>query len=83
MEGLREKVISIICEEWPHPGMELDSAAIYRRLISEGVGVPEDALRDVLVLLVDHGDIKLVRTPTRPLREGGMSIRSVRPRLCR
>jgi hypothetical protein len=63
--------------------MELESAAIYRRLISEGVGVSEDALRDVLVLLVDHGDIRLVGTPTRPLSEGGMSIRGVSSRLCR
>jgi hypothetical protein len=83
MAGLRVKVISIICEELPHTGKELDSAAIYRRLVSEGLRVSEDDLRDVLVLLADHGDIRLVGIPTRPLREGGMSIRGVSPRLCR
>jgi hypothetical protein len=44
--GLRERVIAVICEEWPkRQDNELQSATIYERLISEGVAVSENALR--------------------------------------
>ena len=30
--GLREKIIAIICEEWPNPDKEIDATTILERL---------------------------------------------------
>ncbi len=78
---LREKVIAIICEEWPNPDNQLESTNISERLKSEGVEVPEAALHDVLRQLADHGDIQLM-FGTSPTHSTGMTIRGVRRELC-
>jgi hypothetical protein len=68
--GLRERVIAVICEEWPkRRDNELESATIYERLISEGVAVSENALRDVLLQLAGSGDIQLGLVPSMPIRD--------------
>ena len=83
MAGLREKVTSIICEEWPKADNEVGSATIYQRLVSEGVEVSEDDLRRVLFQLADRRNIELAMAPTLLPSQGGMTIRGVRPELCR
>ncbi len=72
MPGLREQVISIICEEWANPDNEVRSGTIYvpsptiyERLRSNGVEVSEDEVRQVLYQLVAHHDITLVLEPDR------------------
>jgi hypothetical protein len=77
------------CEEWPkNPDNELESTTIYERLISEGVAVSENALRDVLIQLARDKDITLVLgdvtlglESTPPLGTG-MTIRAVSSELC-
>ncbi len=81
--GLRERVIAIVCKEWPNEDNELQIATIYEQLVSEGVGVSNDALSDVLVRLADHGDIQLVVAPGLPPSQGGLTICGVSPELCR
>lgn len=80
--SLRERVIAIICKEWPNEDNELQSTTIYHQLVSGGVGVSETALRDVLERLAGLGDIELVISPTVPLAQGGVTIRGVSPELC-
>ena len=79
--GLRERVIAIICEEWPTPDNGLSSSAIYERLIRDGVSVSGQALHDVLGQLGSHGDITLV-IGTTPHPGVGMTIRGVSSKLC-
>jgi hypothetical protein len=91
MPGLRERVISILCEEWwpDHPDneldradKELDSATIYERLKGAGgddPSVTEVEVRQVLLQLSDHDDIKLVLEPGR---ESGPVVAYVDPELC-
>jgi hypothetical protein len=38
MPGLRERVIAAICEEWPNPDNEVNSATIYERLKNDEMG---------------------------------------------
>jgi hypothetical protein len=42
MPGLREEIISIICEEWPNADDELNEFAIQERLEDAGVVASED-----------------------------------------
>jgi len=65
MPGLRERVIAAICEEWPNPDNEVNSATIYERLKSAGDATSEVEVRQVLLQLSDHGDITLVLEPGR------------------
>ena len=86
MNGLRERVISIICEEWANPDNEVRSGTIYipsatinERLQSDGVEVSEDEVQQVLLQLAGHGDITLVFEPSRGT---GPTIAGVDPELC-
>ena len=76
--GLREKIIAIICEEWPPPDNELYAADILERLQSEGVEASEQAVLDVLLELVDHGHMFLGEGPTG----AGPTILEVNQELC-
>ncbi len=79
--GLREKIVAIICEEWPNPDKEIDATTIFERLQSEGVAASELAVLDVLLQLADHGDIDLVLANDPPTTDD-MTIRGVRQELC-
>ena len=79
MPGLRERVIAAICEEWPNPQTELNSATIYERLKSDGDDVSEVEVRQVLLQLSDLGDITLVLEPGRG---SGPVVADVGPELC-
>ncbi len=86
------KVKAIICEWWKlvgkgsEPAEYLDSSAIYERLYSEGVEVPDHAISELLVELAKGGQIKLTMDdagPSRaPSKYSSMSIRSVGAELC-
>ena len=54
MPELRERVISIICEEWPNGEHALDRATISERLKSAGAEAPEGAVRQLLFQLSDR-----------------------------
>jgi hypothetical protein len=84
--GLREQVISIICEEWANPDNEVrsgtiyvPSTTIYERLRSNGVEGSQDEVRQELHHLASHGDITLVFEPSQ---EAGPTIAGVSSQLC-
>ncbi len=86
MPGLREQVISIICEEWANPDNEIRSGTIYvpsttvyERLRSNGVEVSQDEVGLELQHLASHGDITLVFEPSK---EAGPTIAGVSSELC-
>ena len=80
MPGLRERVIAAICEEWPNPDNEVDSATIYERLKSDGDDASEVDVRQVLLQLSELGDITLVLEPGRG--SAGPVVADVHPELC-
>ena len=86
MPGLREQVISIVCEEWANPENEVrsgttnvPSATVYERLRTSGVEVSADEVHQELVHLAEHGDIDLALEPGQ---EAGPTIDGVRSELC-
>ncbi len=86
MPGLREKVISIICEAWANPDNEVrsgtiyvPSATIYERLRSNGIEVSQHEVHLELQHLASHGDITLVFEPSQ---EAGPTIADVSSELC-
>ena len=59
-DDLRQKIISIICEEWPTPDGYLLGFDIYERLRSQGgIEVTHDAVNTVLSGLATSGRISL------------------------
>ena len=79
MPGLREEIISIICEEWPNADDELNQVAIHERLEDAGVVASEDDVQQVLLQLSDHDDIRLAGEPGAT---GGVAVVYVDPELC-
>ncbi len=88
MPGLREQVISIICEEWANPDNEVrsgtiyvPSATVYERLRSgaNGIEVSQHEVDLELQHLASHGDIILVFEPSQ---EAGPTIADVSSELC-
>jgi hypothetical protein len=77
--GLREEIISIICEEWPNSDDELNEVAIHDRLEVAGVGASQDGVQETLLQLSDHNDIRLAGEPGAP---GGLAVDYVDPELC-
>lgn len=79
---LAEKVRRIICTEWT--GGPLESAVLYRRLLGEGVEVPDYAMSAVLNAFSVGGLITV--SPRDPREEevrkhGDLSIEGVSPDL--
>jgi hypothetical protein len=58
-KDLRQKIIDIICEEWPTPDGYLLGADIYERLISQGVEVTHHVVNAALSGLATSGRIAL------------------------
>jgi hypothetical protein len=59
-DDLRQKIIAIICEEWPTPDGYLLGFDIYERLRSQGgIEVTHDAVNTVLSGLATSGHITL------------------------
>jgi hypothetical protein len=80
--GLREKMIAIICEEWPNSDNELEAAVIFERLQSQGVEASEQAVRVALLQLADYKYIGIA-LPASHHPTADMTITSVsRQKLC-
>ena len=79
--GLREKIIAIICEEWPNPDSEIEATTIFERLQSEGVEASQQAVQDVLLQLAQHNDITLY-LPSNQHPFTDVSIVHVSQKLC-
>lgn len=56
---LRQKILDVICREWPTPDRYLLGFDIYERLRSQGVEVTHDAVNTVLSGLATSGRITL------------------------
>jgi hypothetical protein len=76
---LRQRVIWIICEEWPDGEKPLDHATISKRLESAGIEASDGAVRQVLFQLSDNRDITL---SSEPGGTAGPTVVGVRPGLC-
>ena len=76
MPGLRDRVIAIICEEWPNPENKVQSATIYERLQSADAEASEHDVREVLIQLANHDEITLVFETASP------TVVGVHPELC-
>jgi len=83
---LAERVREAICEEWQGAGGSLESAAVYRRLLEEGVEVPGYQMSAILNAFKIGG---LITAPPGSQREeaevrkhGDLLIRGVSSGLC-
>ena len=82
-EDLRQKIIDIICEEWPTPDGYLLGFDIYERLRSYGVvEVTHDAVDTVLSGLAASGRITLSLAEGDGPPPGGAVIHNVAADLC-
>jgi hypothetical protein len=83
MPGLRERVIEVICKEWPKREdreTELNAVTISEQLQKAGDDeASEDAVRLELMHLVDHN---LITTEARPPGADIRTIIHVSPELC-
>jgi hypothetical protein len=81
-EVLRQKIIAIICEEWPTPDGYLLGFDIYERLRSEGVEVAHYAVETVLEGLAASERITLSIAEGEGVPPGGAVIDEVAEDLC-
>ena len=79
--GLREKIIAIICEEWPNPDNQIALATIFWRLQSEGVEASVLAVHNALYQLGQRGEIVL-NLPAAHHPFGDVFILGVSQELC-
>ena len=82
---LAERVRQVICEEWQGAGGSLGSAAVYKRLLEEGVEVPGYQMSAILNAFKVGG---LITAPPGSRREeevrkhGDLLIQGVSSALC-
>jgi hypothetical protein len=86
-DDLRQKIIEIICEEWPTPDGYLESAAIHERLGSQGVEVTDAVLITTLSEMATSGQITLTlvpggNNPDQVPAQGGATIHDIEDDLC-
>jgi hypothetical protein len=81
-EDLRQKVIAIICEEWPSPDGYLLGFDIYERLQSEGFEVTHHAVDTVLEGLAASDRITLSLMAGDGPPPGWVVIDDVEDNLC-
>jgi hypothetical protein len=81
-EDVRQKIIDIICEEWPTPDGYLLGFDIYERLRSQGVEVTHEAVESVLSGLAASGRITLSLADGDGPPPGGAVIDEVEEDLC-
>jgi Fe2+ or Zn2+ uptake regulation protein len=80
--GLREKIVAIICEEWPNPDNQIAAATIFKHLQSEGVEASEQDVHNVLFQLVQQGVIGLSPAASHHPFTGLFIVRVSRQELC-
>jgi len=82
-EDLHQKIIDVICDEWPTPDGYLLGADIYERLRSQGgVEVTHHAVNAVLSGLATSGHITLSMTAGEGPPPGGAVIYDIEDDLC-
>jgi hypothetical protein len=81
-EDLRQKIIAIICEQWPTPDGYLLGFDIYERLRREGVEVTHYAVETVLEGLAASERITLSIAEGEGVPPGGAVIDEVADDLC-
>ena len=82
-DDLRQKIIDIICKEWPTPDGYLLGFDIYERLRSQGgVEVTHDAVNTVLSGLETSGRITLTRAAGEGSPPGGAVVYDIEDDLC-
>jgi hypothetical protein len=81
-EDLHQKIIAIICEQWPTPDGYLLGFDIYEWLRSEGAEVTHYAVDTVLSGLAASGHITLSFAEGEGVPPGGAVIDDVEDKLC-
>jgi hypothetical protein len=82
-DDLRQKILDIICKEWPTPDGYLLGFDIYERLRSQGVEVTHDAVNTVLSGLATSGRITLTLAPGDGPPPSGAVIHDIEDDLCK
>ncbi len=82
-EDLHQKIIAIICEDWPTPDGYLLGFDICERLRSEGFEVTHYAVDTVLSGLAASGRITLSLAEGEGVSPGGAVIYDVEDELCK
>ena len=81
-DDLRQKILDIICKEWPTPDGYLLGFDIYEQLRSQGVEVTHDAVTTVLSELATSGRITLSLAADDAPPLGGAVIHDIEDDLC-
>ena len=81
-DDLRQKILDIICKEWPTPDGHLLGFDIYEQLRSQGVEVTHDAVTTVLSELATSGRITLSLAADDAPPLGGAVIHDIEDDLC-
>ena len=81
-DALRQKILDIICKEWPTPDGCLLGFDIYERLRSQGVEVTQDSVNTVLSGLATSGRITLTLAPGDAPPPSGAVIHDIEDDLC-
>ena len=81
-DDLRQKILDIICNEWPSPDGYLRGFDIYERLRSQGVEVTHDAVNTVLSGLATSGRITLTFAAGDGPPPSGAVIHDIEDDLC-
>ena len=81
-DDLRQKILDIICKEWPTPDGYLLGFDIYEQLRSQGVEVTHDAVTTVLSGLASSGRITLSLAADDAPPLGGAVIHDIEDDLC-
>ena len=81
-DDLRQKILDIICKEWPTPDGYLLGFDIYERLRSLGLEVTPEAVNAVLSGLATSGRLTLTFSAGDGPPPGGAVIHDIEDDLC-
>jgi hypothetical protein len=81
-DDLRQKILDIICKEWPTPDGYLLGLDIYEQLRSQGVEITHGAVNTVLSELATSGRITLSLAVGDGPPPGGAVIHDIEDDLC-
>ncbi len=81
-DDLRQKILDIICKEWPTPDGYLLGFDIYEQLRSQGVEVTHDAVNTELSELATSGRITLTLAAGVGPHPVGAVIHDIEDDLC-
>ena len=81
-DDLRQKILDIICQEWPTPDGYLRGFDIYERLRSQGAEVTHEAVNTVLSELATSGRITLSFSAGDGPPPGGAVVLDIEDDLC-